>query len=101
MDKPGMIKLSNQQAAAIDILKRMLDLFEEWDAEKIKSPFVASNTSLAKCPGRKTDVSVHPLWRTQCINCQRRMAITKPSDVVIKPWAGHGACPDKVEMAKP
>ena len=49
------------------------------------------------CPGRKINDPVHPLWRTECLGCLRRMAIIKPTDIVISPWQGHGACPDKLE----
>jgi hypothetical protein len=50
------------------------------------------------CPGRKEEAPLFPLWHTECLDCLRRMAIIKPKDVVISPWAGHGPCPDKLEM---
>jgi hypothetical protein len=52
----------------------------------------------ALCPGRKEEAPLFPLWHTECLNCARRVAVIKQNDKVILPWAGHGPCPDKLEM---
>ena len=47
------------------------------------------------CPGRKADHPLFPVWHTECINCQHRMALIKEDEQSILPWSGHGPCPDQ------
>lgn len=48
-----------------------------------------------KCPGRKVDHPLFPLWHTECVSCTRRMALIKEQEPRILPWTGHGKCPDQ------